>query len=57
MICFEKKIMKMANKLMIYGAYGYTGKLIVHEALCCRLKPIIAGRSQAKSLPLTQDTA
>lgn len=47
----------MANKLMIYGAYGYTGKLIVHEALCCRLKPIIAGRSQAKSLPLTQDTA
>ncbi|MEI1682012.1 saccharopine dehydrogenase NADP-binding domain-containing protein [Acinetobacter baumannii] len=44
----------MANKLMIYGAYGYTGELMVHEAIRRGLKPVIAGRSQAKLSPLTQ---
>lgn len=41
----------MPNKLMIYGAYGYTGKLMVHEAIRRGLKPVIAGRSEAKLLP------
>jgi short subunit dehydrogenase-like uncharacterized protein len=31
--------------LLIYGAYGYTGELIVDEALRRGLRPVIAGRS------------
>lgn len=29
---------------MIYGAYGYSGELMVREALKQGIKPIIAGR-------------
>lgn len=32
------------NQLMIYGAYGYAGELMVREAVAQRLRPIIAGR-------------
>jgi len=39
--------MTESNKqLMIYGANGYTGKLIVQEAVNKGLKPILAGRNQ-----------
>lgn len=31
---------------LIYGSYGYTGKLIVEEALRQGLKPILAGRDE-----------
>lgn len=44
----------MTSKLMIYGAYGYTGELMVHEAIRRGFKPVIAGRSQTKLLLLTQ---
>lgn len=36
-------------KVLIYGAYGYTGQLIVHEALHKQLKPVIAGRNAEKT--------
>jgi len=34
----------MNNRLLVYGAYGYTGKLIVSEALRAGLRPTVAGR-------------
>ena len=34
------------KKWMIYGANGYTGRLVVDEALRRGLKPILAGRSE-----------
>ncbi|PJF21745.1 MAG: saccharopine dehydrogenase [Phototrophicales bacterium] len=37
---------------MIYGATGYTGKLLVEEAVARGHKPILAGRSEAKLKPL-----
>lgn len=33
---------------MMYGAYGYTGRLIVEEAVRRGLRPIIAGRSEER---------
>ncbi|WP_144395137.1 saccharopine dehydrogenase family protein [Pleionea sediminis] len=36
------------SKILIYGAYGYTGQLIIDEALRHNLNPIIAGRSADK---------
>ena len=33
---------------MIYGAYGYTGRLVVREALARGRRPILAGRDAAK---------
>ena len=33
------------KKWMIYGANGYTGRLVVAEAVKRGLKPVLAGRS------------
>ena len=41
---------------MIYGATGYTGKLIVAEALKRGLKPVLAGRNETKLAELAKDT-
>lgn len=38
----------MENKFLIYGANGYTGELITRYAAERCLKPILAGRSEAK---------
>ncbi|MEP1032025.1 saccharopine dehydrogenase NADP-binding domain-containing protein [Ekhidna sp.] len=38
------------NNLLIYGAYGYTGRLIVDECLKQGIKPIIAGRTPEKAM-------
>lgn len=38
----------MADDLMIYGASGYTGRLIVAHALSLGMKPVLAGRSIQK---------
>ncbi|MEQ6166362.1 MULTISPECIES: saccharopine dehydrogenase NADP-binding domain-containing protein [unclassified Ekhidna] len=38
------------NNLLIYGAYGYTGRLIVKECLKQGIKPIIAGRNPEKAM-------
>lgn len=43
------------NRLMIYGAYGYTGELMVHEAIKQGVKPIIAGRDVEKLKPLANE--
>lgn len=40
---------------MIYGAYGYTGELMVREAIKQGIKPIIAGRSAEKLKPLASE--
>lgn len=34
------------NRLMIYGANGYTGRLIAHEAVKRGIKPMLAGRNR-----------
>ncbi|HEV7225014.1 MAG TPA: hypothetical protein VGN42_20080, partial [Pirellulales bacterium] len=36
----------MAPPAMIYGANGYTGRLIAAEAVRQGLKPLVAGRSR-----------
>lgn len=40
------------KNFIIYGAYGYTGELIVEHAVAKGLKPILSGRSEAKLKPL-----
>ncbi|MBP8005439.1 MAG: saccharopine dehydrogenase NADP-binding domain-containing protein [Acinetobacter sp.] len=40
---------------MIYGANGYTGELITREAVRLGLKPVLAGRTQAKVQQLAQE--
>lgn len=42
------------SQWMIYGAYGYTGKLLVEEAVKRGHKPILAGRSADKLHPVAQ---
>lgn len=37
------------NKLLIYGAYGYTGRLIVDQCLQVGITPMIAGRNFEKT--------
>jgi short subunit dehydrogenase-like uncharacterized protein len=40
-----------ATRLLIYGAYGYSGRLVVREALDAGLRPVLAGRD---ARPLTE---
>ncbi len=44
----------MKDKILIYGAYGYTGQLIVNECLKQDLPIIIAGRNEAKIKEVSQ---
>lgn len=39
---------------MLYGAYGYTGKLILEEAIARGHAPVLAGRSEEKLVPLAE---
>ncbi|WBU62974.1 saccharopine dehydrogenase family protein [Paracoccus aerodenitrificans] len=41
--------------LMVYGAYGYSGELVVRELVRRGRKPVIAGRSADKLIPLAQE--
>ncbi|HEU0013632.1 MAG TPA: saccharopine dehydrogenase NADP-binding domain-containing protein [Longimicrobium sp.] len=34
----------MSGDFLLYGSYGYTGRLIVHHALAAGLRPLLAGR-------------
>jgi short subunit dehydrogenase-like uncharacterized protein len=43
------------SELLIYGAYGYTGRLIVTEALRVGLKPVVAGRDPMKTQALAAE--
>src|SRR5262249_12668558 len=38
----------MSDPLLIYGATGYTGRLIASEARAAGLRPVLAGRSESK---------
>ncbi len=42
----------MQNKFLLYGANGYTGKLIAKLASTYNLQPILAGRTEAYIKPL-----
>ncbi|MDN7243124.1 saccharopine dehydrogenase NADP-binding domain-containing protein [Planococcus sp. N028] len=42
----------MKKKWMIYGASGYTGELIAHEAVKRGFSPVLGGRSEENLLPL-----
>jgi short subunit dehydrogenase-like uncharacterized protein len=43
------------NKILIYGANGYTGELITRFAAEQGLKPILAGRTESKIRPLAEN--
>ena len=42
--------------LLVYGAYGYTGRLVVREALDVGLRPILAGRDARQLSELSAQT-
>ncbi|MCB0850646.1 MAG: saccharopine dehydrogenase NADP-binding domain-containing protein [Bacteroidetes bacterium] len=44
------------KRFLLYGAYGYTGKLIAHLAADYGLTPILAGRSEEKLKELSNET-
>jgi short subunit dehydrogenase-like uncharacterized protein len=46
--------MHMQKNWMIYGAYGFTGQLIIDEALQRGHRPLLAGRSGAQLYPLAE---
>ncbi len=43
-----------SKKIMIYGAYGYTGQLMLEQALKKGLRPVVAGRDQVKTEQLAK---
>ena len=38
----------MSKKIMLYGANGYTSRLIIKELVGQNIKPVLAGRNQEK---------
>src|SRR5436190_13874240 len=44
----------MKEGLLIYGCYGYTGKLISEHAVEVGFKPILAGRDEQKTRALAE---
>lgn len=45
----------MNREWLIYGAYGYTGRLVAREAVRRGLKPVLGGRSEAPLAELAAD--
>lgn len=45
----------MRNQFLLYGANGYTGKLIAKLAATYNLQPILAGRTEANIRPLADE--
>ena len=43
-------------RFLLYGAYGYTGRLIVQEALRVGLRPVLAGRDPERLQRLSNQT-
>ena len=43
------------SRLMIYGAYGYSGELMVREARKQGIAPVVAGRMAEKLMPLANE--
>ena len=46
--------MTTSRPWMVYGANGYTGQLVIEEALRRGHRPVLAGRSEAKVRPLAE---
>jgi len=44
----------MSDQWMIYGAYGYTGKMVVEEAVNRGLQPVLAGRDEQQTSALAR---
>lgn len=44
----------MSPNFLIYGANGYTGRLITHEAVALGLRPVVAGRSAEAIAPIAE---
>jgi short subunit dehydrogenase-like uncharacterized protein len=44
----QETMMPERSEWMLYGAYGKTGRLILHEALRRGHKPLLAGRDGAR---------
>jgi len=44
----------MPDPLLLYGATGYTGRLIAREALALGLRPVLAGRNAGTLAPLAE---
>ena len=45
------------SKLLVYGATGYTGRLVVAEAVRAGVRPVLGGRDPEKLAALTSATA
>lgn len=45
----------MQNQFLLYGANGYTGKLIARLAASYNLQPILAGRTEANIKPIAEE--
>lgn len=50
-----RQTIPMSDGLLIYGANGYTGQLIVEEALRRDLHPVLAGRNAAAIREMSRD--
>src|SRR5579862_5966122 len=44
----------MSEPLLIYGATGYTGRLVAEGALKLGIRPLLAGRNEAKLAAMAQ---
>ena len=42
----------MSDQWMLYGAYGYTGRMMVDEAVSKGLRPVLAGRDEQRTSEL-----
>lgn len=49
------KVRIMKEKWILYGANGYTGKLIAQEAISRGHRPVLAGRSAERLIPLANE--
>ncbi len=52
---YKRKVRIMKKKWILYGANGYTGKLITQEAISRGHRPVLAGRSAEKVIPLANE--
>jgi short subunit dehydrogenase-like uncharacterized protein len=43
------------SNVVVYGAYGYTGELIVKELLALGVRPILSGRNESKLRAMASD--
>ena len=46
----------MGGDILIYGANGYTGRLVVERALARGLRPVLAGRNRQAVEALADET-